>query len=147
MEGGRIGEASRDDRVEAGETRLVNVGRGDVPASKGAFSLKAFASPQADRLSRESRRHALGLLVGVGLDVSPVRCDDHEPGMRAIILQPFDELVVDFGVGVVEGGMWHLRIERSDEFVARAEALPASRAQAYDVVRALLAVLATRVTP
>ena len=67
--------------------------------------------------------------------------------MRAIILQPFDELVVDFGFGVVEGGMWHLRIEQTDEFVARAEALPASRAHAYDVVRALLADLANRVSP
>jgi hypothetical protein len=147
MEGDGIGKAPRDDRVEAGETRLMNVGRGDVPAIEGAISLKALASPRADRLGRESRRHALGLLVGVGLDVSPVRCDDDEAGMRAVILQPFNELVVGFGVGVVEGGVWHLRIERTDEFVARAEALPASRAHANDVVRALLADLANRVQP
>jgi hypothetical protein len=37
----------------------------------------------------------------MGLDISPVRCDDHEAGMRAVILQPFDELVVGFGFGVV----------------------------------------------
>jgi hypothetical protein len=29
----------------------------------------------------------------------------------------FDELVVGLGVGALEGGMWHLRIERTDEFV------------------------------
>jgi hypothetical protein len=79
--------------------------RGDVPASKGAFSFKALAPPQADRFSRESRRHALGLLVGMGLDVAPMRCDDGEPRMRAVIFQSFDEFVVDFGVRVVEGGM------------------------------------------
>jgi hypothetical protein len=65
--------------------------------------------------------------------------------MCAVVLQPFDELVVNFGVGVVEGGMWHLRIERTDEFVARAEPLPASSAHANDVIRPLLADLANRV--
>jgi PglZ domain len=57
----------------------VDVGRGDVPASKGAFALKALAPPQADRFGRESRCHELGLSVAVGLDVSTVRCDDDEP--------------------------------------------------------------------
>jgi hypothetical protein len=41
--------------------------------------------------------------------------------------------------------MWYLRIERTDEFVARAEPLPASRAHANDIVRPLLADLANRV--
>jgi hypothetical protein len=50
----------------------------------------------------------LGLLVGVGLDVAPVRCDDDEPRMRAVILKPLDEFVVGFGVRVVEGGMRYL---------------------------------------
>src|SRR5262245_7807777 len=118
MEGDGIGEAPRDDRVEAGKTRLVNVGRGDVPVSKSAFPLKALEPPQADRLSCESRCHALGLLVSVEFYISPVGCDDDEPRMRAVILKPFNELVVDFGVGVVEGRMWYLRIERTDEFVA-----------------------------
>src|SRR5262249_44835746 len=145
MEGDGIGEAPRDDRVEAGETRLVNVGRGDVPASKGGFPLKALAPPQTDRVGRESRGHALGLSVGMRLDVSSLRCDDPKAGMVAFILQPFDELVVGFGVGVIEGGMWHLGIERTDEFVARAEPLPASRAHANDIVRPLLANLADRV--
>src|SRR5262245_3311369 len=145
MEGDRVGEAPGNNRAEAGETRLVNVGRGDVPASKGGFPLKALAPPQANPLGRESRRHALGLLVGMGLDVSPVRCDDHEAGMRAVILQPFDELVVGFGFGVVEGGMWHLGIERTDEFVACPEPVPASRAHANDIVRPFLADLAIRV--
>src|SRR5215468_12139032 len=145
MEGGGIGEAPRDDRVEAGETRLVNVCRGNVPASKSGFPLKALAPPQADRVGRESRRHALGLLVGMGLDIAPVRCDDHKAGMRAVILQSFDELVVGLGVGVVEGGMWHLGIQRTDECVARAEPLPASRAHANDIVRRFLADLANRV--
>src|SRR5262249_21699254 len=94
------------------ETRLVNVCRGNVPASKSGFPLKALAPPQADRVGRESRRHALGLLVGMELDVSPVRCDDHKAGMCAVILQPFDELAVGFGVGVIEGGMWHLGIRQ-----------------------------------
>jgi len=65
--------------------------------------------------------------------------------MRAVILQPFDELVVGFGFGVVEGGMWHLGIERTDEFVACPEPLPASRAHANDIVRPFLADLANRV--
>ncbi len=83
----------------------------------------------------------------MGLDVTSVRCDDDESGMRAVIFQPFDELVVGFGVSVIEGGMWYLRIERTGEFVARAEPLPASRAHANDVVRTLLADLANRVQP
>ena len=62
-------------------------------------------------------RDALGLFVGVALDISPVRCDDDESRMRAVILQPLDELAVGLGLGVGEGGMWHLRIERSVEFV------------------------------
>jgi hypothetical protein len=44
----------------------------------------------------------------VGLDVSTVRCDDDKPRMRAVVFQPFDELVVGFGIGVVEGGMRYL---------------------------------------
>jgi hypothetical protein len=39
LEGNSIGKAPRDDRVEAGETRLMNVGRGDVPAIEGAIPL------------------------------------------------------------------------------------------------------------
>src|SRR6266487_650118 len=76
-----------DDVLQAitAEPRLVNVGRGDVPASKGAFALKALAPPQADRFGRESRCHELGLSVGVGLDVSTVRCDDDKPRMRALV--------------------------------------------------------------
>src|SRR5262245_28343371 len=108
MEGDGIGEAPRDDRAEERKTCLVNVGRGDVPASKSAFPLKALAPPQADGLACEPRCHALGLLVGVELYISPVGCNDDEPRMRAVILKPFDELVVDFGVGVVEGRMWYL---------------------------------------
>src|SRR5215471_17466966 len=107
--------------LRRGKLASWNVGRGDVPASKRAFPLKALALPQADRLGREPRPHALGLLIGVGLDVAPVRRDDNEPDMRAVIFQSFDELVVGFGVSVVEGGMWHLGIERTKEFVARAE--------------------------
>jgi len=67
--------------------------------------------------------------------------------MRAVIFQSFDELVVGFGVSVVEGGMWHLGIERTKEFVARAEPLPAGRAHANDIVRPFLADLANRVQP
>jgi hypothetical protein len=108
MEGDGIAEAPRDNRVEERKTCLVNVGRGDVPASKSPFPLKALAPPQADGLGHESRCHALGLLVGVGLDVSPMRCDDDEPRMRAVVFKPFDELVVGFGIGVVVGGMRYL---------------------------------------
>jgi hypothetical protein len=50
MKGDGIGEAPRDDRIEAGKTRLVNVGGGDVPASKGAFPLEALAPPRTDGL-------------------------------------------------------------------------------------------------
>src|SRR5262249_61388320 len=65
MESDGISEAPRDDRAEERKTCLVNVGRGDVPASKSAFPFKALASPQAARLGLEPRFHALGLSVGL----------------------------------------------------------------------------------
>ena len=64
----------------------------------------------------------LGLLVGVGLDVSPVGSDDDE--LRAIILQAFDKLALGFRGGIVIGGMCYLRIDYRGEFTARAEPLP-----------------------
>jgi hypothetical protein len=87
---------------------------------------------------------ALGLLVRVGLDVSPVRGDDDEPRMAAVILQPLDELVFGFGVVIIIARMCYLRIEHCHEF-SGAESLPASFAHASDVIRALLGGLANRV--
>src|SRR5688572_17002831 len=51
MERDRMGKAPEDDRVEARETRFVNVGRRDVPAIEGASArLPPLAPPRADRL-------------------------------------------------------------------------------------------------
>ena len=48
MEGDRICEAPSDNRVEAWETSLVNVGRGDVPAVSGASAcLETLAPPKS----------------------------------------------------------------------------------------------------
>ena len=46
MKGDRIGEAPWDDRVEARETRLVNIGRGDVPAIRGASTFLKTLAPR-----------------------------------------------------------------------------------------------------
>ena len=48
MEGDRICEAPSDNRVEAWETSLVNIGRGDVPAVSGASAcLETLAPPKS----------------------------------------------------------------------------------------------------
>jgi hypothetical protein len=45
MEGDGVSEAPRDDRVEKGKARLVDIGRGDVPMGKGASRVPALAPP------------------------------------------------------------------------------------------------------
>jgi len=87
----------------------------------------------------------LSLLVRVALDVSPMWRDDDEPCVHAVIVQAFDKLAVGLRLGVVEGGMWHLRVERSGELAARAEPPAAAIAHTNDVVRAVLADLTDRV--
>jgi len=91
--------------------------------------------------------HARWKILATALRTTVKSDGDNEPDMHAVVFQSFDELVVGFGVSVVEGGIWHLGIERTDEFVARAEPLPASRAHANDIVRPFLADLANRVQP
>ena len=113
---------------------------------KGAPSaLPALAPPRADTLSRQLRRDALGLLVGVGARYPPVGCDDNEPRMRAVIIEPLDEFAVGSALASVKDGMWHLRIERTLKLVAVTEPLPTVFAHANDVVRVLRADLADRV--
>ena len=147
MKSDGITEAPRDYRVEKRKACLVDIGRGDVPVVKGSFGVPALASPRADTLARQLRRDALGLLVGVRLDIPALGCDGNEPRVRAIIVEPFDEFAVAFGLSVGEGRMWHPRVERTVKLVARAESLSADFANAYDVVRVLLAYLANRVEP
>src|SRR4051794_14803564 len=114
MEGDRIGEAPRDDRVESRETRLVDIGRGDVLAIRGASTfLKTLAPPRAGRLGPETRCDALSLLVRVALDISTMWRDDDEPAVHAVIVQALDKFAIGLCLGVVEGGMWHLRMKRS----------------------------------
>ena len=81
-------QAPRDDRVEARETRLVNIGRGDVPAIRVASTfLETLASPRADPLGPETRCDALSRLVRVAFDISTMGRDDDEPGVHAVIVQ------------------------------------------------------------
>ena len=63
---------------------------------------------------------------------TPVDTYFRPPPGYIVILQPLDEFVVGLGLGIVKGGMCYLRIERCDEFIARAESLPASFAHASD---------------
>src|SRR5215212_5911639 len=99
MESDGIPEAPRDDLVEVGEARLVNIDRGDVPALVGApVLLPPFAPPRAHPFGCEPRRDALGLLVGVLLNVPPMGCDGDEPSVRAIVRESFDELAVGLGL-------------------------------------------------
>ena len=74
VEGHGVGEASADHRPQAGEARLVDVRRRDVPAVEGsAVALPPLAAPCADRLGRQPRCHPLGLIVGVPFDRATVR--------------------------------------------------------------------------
>src|SRR5215203_6802772 len=122
-----IAEAPRGDPLQEGKTRWMNIDRSDVPALEGALGLlPALASPGADRLRGEPRGYALGLLVGIELDVSAVRRDGDESFVAAVVFEPLDE----FAVGLrLDGGVsrvWHPRGERAGELAARAEALAAA---------------------
>ena len=72
MKGDGMTEAPRDDRIEKRKARLMDIGRGDVPVVKGTFGVPALAPPRADTLARQLRPDALGLLVGVRLDIPAV---------------------------------------------------------------------------
>ena len=114
---------------------------------KGPFGMPALAPPRADTLSRQLRPDALGLLVGVSLDIPAVGCDGNEPRVRAIIIEPLDEFAGAFGLSVGEDRTWHLRVERTLKLVALTESLPTAFAHANDVVRVLRPHLANRVEP
>src|SRR5262249_26978030 len=125
----------------------MDIGRGDMPVVKGPFGMLALAPPRANTLARQLRPDALGLLVGVRLDIPAVGCDGNEPRVRAIIVDPLNEFAAAFGRIVGEGRIWHLRIERTVKFVARTESFSPAFAHANDVVRILLTHLADRVEP
>ena len=73
MEGNGVSEASRADLIEAREASSMDIYRGDMPTLVSATPLlPAFTPPRAYPLGSEPRRDALGLLVGVPLDISPV---------------------------------------------------------------------------
>jgi hypothetical protein len=147
MKGDGISEAPSDNRVEKGKACLVDIGRGDVPVVKGAVRVPALAPPLADTLACQLRRDALGLLVGVRLDVPAVGCDDNELRVRTIIIEPLDEFAAGFGFSVGIGRMGHLRVERSVKLVAHTEPLPTGLAHANDVVRIFLSNFAHCVKP
>src|SRR5262245_41309294 len=86
MKGDGMTESPRDYRVEKREARLMDIGRGDVPVVKGPFGMPALAPPRADTFAGQLRPDALGLLVGVRLDLPAVGCDGNEPRVRAIIV-------------------------------------------------------------
>ena len=110
MKGYGITEAARYDRVEKRKARLMDIGRSDVPVVNGAFVVPAFAPPGADTFARQLRHDALGLLVGVRLNVPAVGSDGDEPRVGAIIIiiEPLDEFAFAFGLSVGERRIWHL---------------------------------------
>src|SRR5829696_10231632 len=130
-----IAEAARGDPLQEGKTRWMNIDRSDVPALEGAVRLlPALASPGADRLRREPRGNALGLPVGIELDVPTVRRDSDESFVAAVVFEPLDELAVGLRLDGSEGRVRHPRRERAGELAACAEALAAAHAHAHDGV-------------
>ena len=77
---------------------------------KGASRVPALAPPRAYPLPRQLRRDALGLPVGMRLDIPAVGCDNDEPRVHTIIVEPLHEFAVAFGLSVGQGCMWHLRV-------------------------------------
>ena len=100
----------------------MNIDRGDVPALEGALGLlPTLASPGADRLRGEPRGNALGLPVGIRLDVPAVRRDGDEPVVAAVVFEPLDELAVGLRLdgGVVGCGTREVSVPANSPLVPR----------------------------
>src|SRR5262245_63179380 len=63
MEGNGVSKAPRDDRVEKGKARLVDIGRGDVSMGKGASRVRRLATRYADGLPAQLRGASFGFVV------------------------------------------------------------------------------------
>ena len=102
----------------------------------------ALAPPRAGQLRAEALGHPLGLLVGVLLDVATVGGDGDEVRLRAVVVQPLDQLTGISGLLVAQVRIDDLRVQHTLELLLRLEPLPAAETHAHDRVRRLVQQLA-----